>query len=210
MVRKGLGSATFGTSLTAGLIALTFMISTAQSQAAITLTVPGTADPWLANGGTDNEGTDEPADTVPGQAPVLFGTVTPGTLLSWEASGEVGHPEELAGPDGFPGVVKHHLVGANNGIPDIDAEVCSLIGVFTGPSLGEIFKMGSNGSTVVPAGATRFYLGTMDGYGWADNEGQFVVKLSVVPEPSTYLAGVLLLLPCTVGFVRTLRQRKIA
>jgi hypothetical protein len=191
-----------------GLIALALTISVVLSQAAITFTVPGTADPWLANGITDNEGTPEAPDTVPGQAPVFGGSVIPGMTLSWAASGQVGHPGDVAGPDGAPGVIIDHLIGANNGIPDVFAEACSLMGVFTGPGFGDIFKMGSIGSVTVPAGATKFYMGTMDGFGWANNNGEFTVELTAVPEPSTILAGALLLLPFGASGIRQLRKNK--
>ncbi len=36
---------------------------------------------------------------------------------------------------------------------------------------------------VVPAGATRLFLGTMDAFGWFDNTGQFLVTVSAVPAP---------------------------
>jgi PEP-CTERM motif len=43
---------------------------------------------------------------------------------------------------------------------------------------------------LAPAGATRLFLGTMDGYGWFDNTGQFVVDVQT-PEPSSIvLAGI--------------------
>jgi hypothetical protein len=35
---------------------------------------------------------------------------------------------------------------------------------------------------IAPAGATRLFLGVMDGYQWANNEGQFIVTASA-PEP---------------------------
>jgi hypothetical protein len=38
---------------------------------------------------------------------------------------------------------------------------------------------------IVPAGATRLYLGTMDGYGWWNNSGSFEVTATNVPEPAT-------------------------
>lgn len=55
---------------------------------------------------------------------------------------------------------------------------------------------------IAPAGATRLYLGTMDGAGWYNNRGSFTV--SVVPEPNTLtlLAGGALIL------ARTFKQRK--
>lgn len=39
----------------------------------------------------------------------------------------------------------------------------------------------------VPEGATRLYLGTMDGYEWLDNAGAFRVQVPAVPEPSALL-----------------------
>ena len=47
---------------------------------------------------------------------------------------------------------------------------------------------------IVPAGATRLYLGTMDGFGWWNNSGSFDVTATNVPEPTTIMlvgAGVL-------------------
>jgi hypothetical protein len=47
----------------------------------------------------------------------------------------------------------------------------------------------------IPAGASAFYLGTMDGFGWSNNSGSFDVQvtgpgLAAVPEPGPLvLAG---------------------
>jgi hypothetical protein len=38
---------------------------------------------------------------------------------------------------------------------------------------------------IVPTGATRLFLGTMDSYGWYNNIGSFTVTVQAVPEPST-------------------------
>jgi len=38
---------------------------------------------------------------------------------------------------------------------------------------------------IVPAGATRLYLGTMDGFGWWNNSGSFEVTATTAPEPAT-------------------------
>lgn len=38
---------------------------------------------------------------------------------------------------------------------------------------------------IAPAGATRLYLGTMDGFGWWNNAGSFDVTATSVPEPAT-------------------------
>lgn len=66
------------------------------------------------------------------------------------------------------------------------------------PELQQAFYIGdglrNDGVTVqtfiVPAGATRLYLGTMDGFGWYNNVGEFTVtteKCSAAPEPATLL-----------------------
>jgi hypothetical protein len=53
---------------------------------------------------------------------------------------------------------------------------------------------------IVPAGATRLYLGTMDGYDWFNNVGSLDVTASKVPEPTTIvLVG--------AGLVGALRRR---
>ena len=42
---------------------------------------------------------------------------------------------------------------------------------------------------VVPGGATRLYLGTMDGFGWLNNVGELTVDVNAttVPEPTTIM-----------------------
>lgn len=64
------------------------------------------------------------------------------------------------------------------------------------PGLKQVFFIGNGlgaGSAVqqfwVPSGATRLYLGTMDGFEWSNNSGAFhldVNFMSAVPEPETY------------------------
>ncbi|MDS4014015.1 MAG: PEP-CTERM sorting domain-containing protein [Candidatus Accumulibacter sp.] len=64
------------------------------------------------------------------------------------------------------------------------------------PLLKQPFLIGdgrrNDGTTVqsffVPTGATRLYLGTMDGYGWFNNSGSLTVEVGIrnaVPEPAT-------------------------
>jgi len=64
------------------------------------------------------------------------------------------------------------------------------------PGLQQVFFMGdglTSGSLtqtiIAPAGATRFYIGTMDGYGWANNVGDFRVNIETingVPDSTPY------------------------
>jgi hypothetical protein len=55
----------------------------------------------------------------------------------------------------------------------------------------------------VPAGATRLYLGTMDGYEWSNNNGAFEVTVTVIPAP----AASLLLIAATGSAWRRERRR---
>jgi hypothetical protein len=175
------------------------MMALAMTAYAVSYTVPGDADPWLATGIIDNIGTPEPPDTAPDQSPVLVGAVSTGDTIFWNAYGEVGHPGEVSGPNGAGDTSRN--IGGYNGIPDLTAPICSLIGVFTfGPDSGQAFFMGDNGSTVVPAGAVDFFLGTMDSYGWANNIGQFEVDITIrsssVPDAGSSIA--LVGLACTM------------
>ena len=60
------------------------------------------------------------------------------------------------------------------------------------PLLKQVFFVG-DGMTdggqlqhvVVPDGATRLFLGTMDGFDWTNNIGSLDVQVTMVPEPST-------------------------
>jgi hypothetical protein len=209
----------------ASFLFLLFLTMPAQG---ITVNVPGTSDPWLAgmaNGSSAslNPLSPEPGDFAPAQSPVLVSDIVPGNLLMWSATGEVGHPGDIAGPDGYPSLF-NHFAGPENGISDIRAPIVSLLGVFLGPSqpglnpspvafdfssstsrnyltlnpeLQQVFFMGDGltdeavvQTIVVPLGATRLYLGTMDGFSWNNNLGSFDVTLvdpAPVPEPATML-----------------------
>lgn len=46
---------------------------------------------------------------------------------------------------------------------------------------------GSVQNFVIPTGATRLFLGTMDGVQWSNNSGGFDVTIDQVPEPSSLL-----------------------
>jgi hypothetical protein len=184
-----------------------------------TVTVPGTSDPWLA--GMPNGSTASGVDAAPDQSPVFAMTVVPGSILTWSATGEVGHPGDSAGPDGFLSWILAHDAGAENGISDIIVPIDSLLGVFLGPNqpdpnltpgtldfttdasrnyptlnplLQQVFFMGDGVTSggiqqkiVVPIGATRLFLGTMDGFEWKNNIGAFYVNIATVPEPATLI-----------------------
>jgi hypothetical protein len=158
-----------------------------------TFVVPGTADPWLANGGTDDylPGNGN-LDTTPAQSPVAFGAVTPGGTISWSATGSTGNTPTPgnAGPNGS--TIATYIATPSDPIfaalPTFSAPVNSLIGVFTGPGYADIFEMGDGGSITVPAGAADFYMGSMDGYQWNNNSGAFDVNISTVPDGGTTLA----------------------
>lgn len=103
-----------------------------------TVTVPGTANLWLAGmpaGTTD--GPFLPRDTAPAQSPVeVTGLpITPGSALTFRASGQVTHDRLLIPPSlpdgGGPGGA--HNGGAAHGIARVNAPMSSLIGVFLGP-----------------------------------------------------------------------------
>jgi len=134
------------------------------------------------------------------------------------------------------GYFQSHDAGTEYDIASVNAPINSLIGVFlpTGsgtaasmldfstiglnftslfPELNQPFFIGDGlaaGATaqtfVAPTDATRLFLGTMDGYEWNNNSGGFNVNISAVPEPSTVIAGALLLLPFGVSALRKLRN----
>lgn len=92
------------------------------------------------------------------------------------------------------------------GEPVAEALDFSSIGLdfgYLAPQIGQVFFIG-DGMTAdglvqqfgIPVGATRLFLGTMDGYTWNDNDGGFWVTASAVPEPSSWalLAGGLALI----------------
>jgi hypothetical protein len=52
--------------------------------------------------------------------------------------------------------------------------------------IGDGLASGTTGQQViVPAGATRLFLGTADGCCWLDNQGAFTVQVAQIPEPAT-------------------------
>jgi hypothetical protein len=81
------------------------------------------------------------------------------------------------------------------------------------PALKQVFFIGDGLTSssavqqfVVPVGATRLFLGTMDGYGWYNNDGSFSVTVNgtpgTVPEPGS------LALLCSSGLAAGLLLRR--
>jgi hypothetical protein len=136
---------------------------------------------------------------APAQSPPGI-TVTSGSTLSITATGsECNYSPpgcEPTGPDGNPSAPTTHYDGAQNGLSTIAASVNALIGVFLGsdppnltaspaqlgsntaPVLKQVFLIGSSSSVAVPTGATRLFLGPMDGFQWNDNYGSFTVTIT--------------------------------
>ncbi len=180
--------------------------------------VPGTSTPWLAgmpNGSTSSGGDSAPAQSP---ILVLGISLTSGSALVFTASGAVtnGSGGITDGPDG--GALNIHGVGAENGIADFTAPVNALLGIFLDatqpsllsapaafaylpdattifPGLRQPFFIGDGLTStatlqqfIVPTGATRLFLGTMDGFEWNNNSGSF--SGTVVPEPTTIVLSV--------------------
>jgi Flp pilus assembly protein TadG len=101
-------------------------------------TVPGTADIWLSGMPAGSVAGD--VDTPSNAAPTLAMNVTPGTVLTFSATGGTGYDASaaMAGPDGLPGNVVYHAEfsktgdfnGLQNGIQTITAPTSAMIGVF--------------------------------------------------------------------------------
>jgi hypothetical protein len=119
------------------------------------------------------------------------------------------------GIGGYLSIAANSLVGVflSDAVPSgtapgpLDYSVISTNFASFAPSLHQIFFIGNglrhDGTTVqdfiVPVGATRLFLGSADGYGWANNSGSHDVTVTyselslgkfgptnAVPEPSTF------------------------
>lgn len=223
--------------------AASFAAVAALTAPAFAVTVPGTADPWLA--GMPSGTTASVEDVAPGQSPIQVTSVDVtlgGTLFFGVSGGVFNGPSGTFDPiDG--GAVFSHSVGAEHGIADAMIPINALVGVFlddaqpdgspapdaldfspTGigtafatlaPLQKQVFFIGDGltGSGTgspqafrIPAGATRLFLGTMDGFGWWNNVGSFDVTIEhvpAIPEPET-------LALLTLGFAAIAWRRRPA
>ncbi len=195
------------------------LLSIAAIAQPIVVTVPGTANPWLAGAvdGTTASG----GDVAPTHSPVEL-EVAEGDELQFYVTGWAGFaPGSETGPEGVGGGGFFEMnKAAENGIAGITwAPANALIGVFLsddtpvagGEPAGEDFSASSgrrdstfrvptlnvpffigNGvatggvrqTVAVPVGATRLFLGTMDGSGWFNNSGSFTVNVRTVTSGS--------------------------
>jgi hypothetical protein len=64
---------------------------------------------------------------------------------------------------------------------------------FIGDGLTEdvLPMVGQTQEVIIPSGATRLFLGTMDGFGWFNNIGSLDVQVTLVPEPSSFVLAAL-------------------
>jgi hypothetical protein len=191
--------------------------------AAATLSVPGTANPFLS--GMPSGSTCCSGDSAPAESPVYAGAVTGSETLTFTdvtggvsyaggtpTDGPNGNSSDRISTSGYePSDTINNIAGYTN------APVDALVGVFlsaglptsnpagsvldfssptTTPGLQQVFFIGDGTfgslnaqSFTVPTGATRLFLGTVDGFGWYNNSGAIeltVNGVSSVPEPAAW------------------------
>jgi hypothetical protein len=185
---------------------------------ALAVTVPGTANPWLAGMPDGTEASS--GDIAPTHSPVLVTLSSLGSpsALSFTASGMVNHGAELTGPEGgalwtkptehsksgttspinaLMGVFLDDAVPSGAAPPILDFDTpASRDFTSLSPLLNQVFFIGDgfNSAMVqqtfnVPGGATRLFLGPMDAFGWYNNTGEF--EVIVIPEPSSLIGALI-------------------
>jgi hypothetical protein len=179
------------------------------SSANATVIVPGTADIWAWNGIAS------PRDqlwspTVSISPTLAIASLTGIQSVTISSTGETGNCMYCTRPNAA-GILISHEDGTFNGVPDLTAPLDSLIGAWINagdPALSVSFEIGTGGTFFVPTGATELFLGSMDGYQWNNNVGQFVVDITTnwsIPEPIT-----LSLFGAGFGATLAMRRRKTA
>ena len=172
--------------------------------------VPATSDPWLT--GTPGGSMASRIDIAPDHSPVFVAQAKPGQVLAFSVTGRVGNVSGKADPpdggeigthdpeNGLAGLIApvDSLVGIflddNSPITNLETVVSDYAGGETviHPGLRRPFFIGAGltgtgtGAVrqfITPDGATRFYLGTMESWGWANKVGGFHVKIVVLREP---------------------------
>ena len=178
-MKSKISSILFGSVLAAGL-------ALSASAANASIIVPGTADIWSWNG-TSSPNDQSGSPTVSISPTLALGSLAGIQSVTIVYSGVTGN---CPGCDGVGGPI-NHSDGTFNGVPDLTAPLNSLVGALINladNSLSQSFAISSGGTYAVPNGADELFLGSMDGYQWNNNEGQFVVDVTAnreVPEPLT-------------------------
>ena len=174
----------------------------------ITVTVPGTANPYLAD--PSNMSGSDPFD---GTRPPSI-AVAAGETLRIVATGQTRRAPDYPfspTPDGAEITNAHY--GAIRGISSWTLPLDSLVGVFLGstiqsapapspdgiafqttsPLLGQVFFIGDGLTGTgagpqqqfhVPPGATQLFLANLDGYEWANNGGSFTATVGLEAAPA--------------------------
>ena len=201
-------------SLLAAASALT-LLGFGSAQAATTIVVPGTSNPFLAGAGaTDTVTMNGVVDTAPAESPPSI-AVTPGrTYQVTYLSGMVNHGPccMFEGPNGESNLTSSFPVTATgfaelvNGFTNLPFS--SLIGVFTGASPGSnVFEIGTGGKFTAPAGATELNFATVDSYEWNNNQGAFTISVAAVPEPASWTLMVFGVAAIGAGLRMTTRRQ---
>ena len=145
-------------------------------QSSVQVTVPGTANPWLAGMPEGSQAgcylVGELCDSAPDQSPVRVPRITlqPGASLTFSARGEVSNGPVCctAGPDGerphgafSPGHEGSPVtVPAQNGIQGVSLPRNSLVGVFLGPERPDLSPAPEPGPAGSPALRQVFLIGS--------------------------------------------------
>ena len=200
-------------------LVLSMFVANSFENAAVSVDVPGSSNPWLAGMPDDtSSGRGRDFDYAPEHSPIsVVGVpIVPDSALVFDATGRVnkGPDWSFSGPDGDPAEIAGKIVGGEHGMADLVAPKNALIGVFLGPEdpdfsptpdglvfaspssieflelqpdLKQPFFIGDGFTRfqeqqrfIVPEGATRLFLGTMDGVGWYNNGGSFAVEVSPI------------------------------
>jgi hypothetical protein len=167
------------------------------------ITVPGTANPYLA----DPSNATGPQQATDGTIPPSV-NVTGDSVLTFSVTGGATNNlgvRPIEPPDG--GDFVSSTYGARGAISSWDLPISELAAVFLGtklgsapaaysgslsatdiaPPLGQVFPIGDGLTGTgtgtqqnfhVPAGATKLYLVDIDGFMWSDNGGQFSVNVN--------------------------------
>jgi hypothetical protein len=218
-------------------VLVTAIVGSFAAQAEASILVPGTANPYLAGQPSGTPCCD--GDSAPAESPVLaLSGSLGGDTLTFAATGGVSYgPGPLApSADGWPGDVFNMTADYGTGISGPMGVIGSSVpsgpapaqlddGMsFTSlaPGLDQIFWIGdgltgtgtgSVQSFLAPSGATRLYLGVVDGFGWYNNPGVISVTINgaaSVPEPSTWAIVLLGLAGLGVAGYRRMRNAAVA